>query len=398
MPIWTFLFLSTWDIKINELQISISQAACFLFIFSNIGTLLKPGIIRVISYNALFLLCLLSTTLFVAQSLEQTLAALGFSASIFLYLTAGATLLSLLRSMPAKRAESHLIATVAIYAAIAATELIHDSFRGNFFLPGLAENIPARAFFSDDANWTAILVGFINIYVAATSRSKIARLCLSLTLFICFFTASRVGFILWGFSLLIFLHRKNSSFRALLFFGGCLSVIIITAFGTEILNTLPDDYSYDLTSLERNPRLNDAIYIYEAMLEYGDLAFGSGFGPISKYTGSMSWRESYPVSNQLWLQVFANFGFLGIALFIVASLFFVLASKGLVARSFIIAILFALQFHNFSQKPLFGPVFFLALHFIQCQNKKNSIRRAGDTPFLVPPPQNCTIVSAKPRP
>ena len=72
---------------------------------------------------------------------------------------------------------------------------------------------------------------------------------------------------------------------------------------------------------------------------------GSGFGNILHVTETMSWRENYLISNQLWLQIFVNYGYLGVAVMLVWMAKIVIASPKR-SRSIKILLFIFLQFHN----------------------------------------------------
>jgi len=133
-------------------------------------------------------------------------------------------------------------------------------------------------------------------------------------------------------------------------------IILFSSFILFILansGLLPYTWTEDLGSnIERNPRIFDFLFINQQIMGLQEKFIGSGFGNISHYTESMTWRENYFFSNQLWLQVYVNFGLLGIFLMIFWMIR-VLKSSPKKSRRLKLLLFILLQLHNAFMQPSF---------------------------------------------
>ena len=157
---------------------------------------------------------------------------------------------------------------------------------------------------------------------------------------------------------LILVRHYYSGGLALIFIGfGLLTTGLVVVVGNLALS---ENFYYDLISLERNPRITDAVFIIDGLIRNGNQYFGIGFGNLLPLIEDMSWRDYYPVSNQLWLQLVGNFGWTGLIVAVV------LIGQGLKSVSriefvFWVLLLLSVQLHNSFFMSIFWTVTALGL-------------------------------------
>lgn len=148
-------------------------------------------------------------------------------------------------------------------------------------------------------------------------------------------------------------------------------VAAITLYVSATLELLPRLWVYDLgPNIERNPRIFDFLFINDQIMNPTTKIFGSGFGDILHVTETMTWRENYLVSNQLWLQIFVNYGYLGVAIMLAWAVKVVVTSPRR-TRTIKILLFVLLQFHN----ALFLPAFWVIVALIKVVDHTEKGRR-----------------------
>jgi hypothetical protein len=365
------LIFSTWDLRVGFSGLTIGQLSIFLYLIFSPVALANKGTLRSLIRISLLISLLILSDL-AAGGGARISEAINSIMFLTVQLIAGAIFLANIRTLQKQTVVRSFLFVIAFFSCLSVVDLIARSVweMNLVFLPG--GNLADRSFFSDDANWPAILVAALSGYIVLMVGERRAVLSLMLAAIVVIYAGSRAAQFIWMLSVISFVHQKGASTRALFYLTLACSAIIITFTFSQIFALLPSEYTYDLLDFDRNPRIVDYAFIFQEMQAAGDLAFGAGFGPIDLYTSGMAWRESYPVSNQLWLQILANFGFFGLTIFILLSFSLLYFASSVPVRLAFLALIFSLQFHNFSQKPFFGILFFSGIYATQLSKKRAS--------------------------
>jgi hypothetical protein len=364
------LIFSTWDLRVGPSVLTIGQLSIFLYTLISSFALANSGTLRNIIKISLIIFLLIFSDLAIGGKarLYEAQNSIMFLAA---QLAAGAILLTHIRKLGKQTVVNSFLFVIGFFSVASLADTITRSAFGMslVFVPG--GNLTDRAFFSDDPNWPAMLVATLSGFIVLIERGRRAALSLMFAAAVMIYASSRAAQLIWLFSIFVYFYKSQSTtIRALNLMTSAIFVIGTTFAFSEILEILPSQYVYDILDLNRNPRLNDYIFIFKEMQAAGELTFGAGFGPIDRYTLNMTWRENYPVSNQLWLQVLANFGFFGLTIFILLSVFFLYSASNAPTRLAIFAFMFSLQLHNYSQKSFFGILFFSGIYAVQLSTKR----------------------------
>ncbi len=145
----------------------------------------------------------------------------------------------------------------------------------------------------------------------------------------------------------------------------------------DMLNLVSEDLYYDLVNINKNPRIYDMLFIFDALEERDALLYGIGFGDITPLTTEMSWREFYPVSNQMWLHLVGNFGIIGAGIIFILILNMV-PYKNSFAALYLIFLLLVLQLHN----AIFLPIPYVLIALLFGVEHVVSVRRILESQYI----------------
>jgi len=207
--------------------------------------------------------------------------------------------------------------------------------------------------FSSEPNWLTIhfiticLLFFVGgrINQSRTGLPSAGAILLDLSL-----NGSRAAFLLLIGVAPIILRRWVIMALFIVLLALVLPLIIL---GFDIIAFLPYEMTYDIISLDKNPRINDALHIFPQLEP--NLIFGVGYGDLNTYTESMSWREEYPVVNQMWLQILGMSGISGIIFWLFIIFKLAINLKGFY-RYFVLLFVLLMQLHN----SMFMPIPYIA--------------------------------------
>jgi hypothetical protein len=250
-------------------------------------------------------------------------------------------------------------AVILAYALAGLVELIYFTATNSFIFARFTADggvvYYLGQFFANEPNWVALYLVFLSFFPLLYFRARNAAAAFLLVglgvFFLVLLCQSRVA--LGVFVLLLFAALTRGRYYSLMVaIAGVVCASVVYAFN-GLLSYLPESYVYDILDLEQNPRLFDAAFIIERIHYSGTLWFGIGFGPISEFTSEMSWRETYPVSNQLWLHFLATLGVVGLGIITALAVWGLLRTRGSRSLYYFGLIALALQFHNFFFRPMF---------------------------------------------
>lgn len=199
----------------------------------------------------------------------------------------------------------------------------------SLFVPS-PDNYQLGQILTTEPNWLSIYIGFIMIFSQHLYESRSILPLISATLFQLLMNPSRIAI----FSIFSSMLRGRLSFIFFIVAGALFFVVL--------------EYWFVL----QNPRYFDFVFIDAQITDTRERILGSGFGNIYHLTESMPWRDNYYVSNQLWLQVYINYGYAGLFLMLLY-IFKIIISSPQKTRRIKLLLIFALQFHNSILMPSF---------------------------------------------
>lgn len=237
--------------------------------------------------------------------------------------------------------------TIVIYCLLLMVDLLTQPFE--FSIYAIITNDDLYQYgqlFTTEPNWLTLYFSILCVIFLICSKligvkdrrnTVFAGVAISLDLFL---NNSRAAMML-VFSLIpSVLSRTVIMFSSFVIFMLCTALIFFIG---DLVTLLPENMTYDIVDMSRNPRLNDFLHIYPMLEQYSLL--GIGFGDLSKFTESMSWRETYPVVNQMWLQVFGMSGYIGLFFFLYFIYTATLSYRG-VQRLLVFLLFIIMQVHN----------------------------------------------------
>lgn len=251
--------------------------------------------------------------------------------------------------------------TILVYVFLLGVDLITMPFGISIY--GLimgSETYRFGQLFSSEPNW--LTVHFITLCILFFMSRKIGHVNVLNAGFLAVFSigidlflnSSRAALVLLAGLAPVTLKRHVFIIFSFLGFVFLLFLLAgIFVFKIDFVSMLPYDMTYDIISIEKNPRINDVIHIVPQIA--GQIWLGIGYGDLNTFTESMSWRESYPVVNQMWLQILGMSGAFGI-MFWLGMIFKVsLCLSGFYRYFFLLYFMF-MQLHN----SMFMPISYIA--------------------------------------
>lgn len=210
-------------------------------------------------------------------------------------------------------------------------------------LGGSSESYLLGQILTTEPNWLSNYLVFTTLSALILYRLNSVLPLMAAVVFQLLLNPSRIAI----FALILGLARRK---------GQVLIVLLVSTLAVLLLiysDLMPNSLIYDLGGdVEKNPRIYDFLFIDGQITEFRNKLIGSGFGNIYHVTSSMTWRENYFVSNQLWLHVYVNFGYVGVVAMLIWSIKVIALSprKSLPIK----ALLFiSLQIHNSMLLPSF---------------------------------------------
>lgn len=373
-----------WDVSIKQFGISLKPAHAFFALFilagvlgscNSVSSTLRPVLRGIIFFTALFFL----NVLIVKNGMEEMLPSFIYLGNFLIFVLGAFFLVSRLLAYGDVVASKIVIWVLGVYAVLGFSELALYVASGSFIFSSLApvENgsYLLGQFLADEPNWIStylVLLGFYPLFVKFKEKNiRSASVVLLLMTFLTLLSGSRTGTLI-AFVFFLAFYGSNKKYKFVLFFT--LAVVAAVAVISDIgLDVLPESYTYDILDSDRNPRLFDSEFVLERLEGAGSYWFGDGFGPITKFTDEMTWRETYPVSNQLWLHFFVNFGFFGLVALVFALIYWMAKIRRFFCSYYFFAFVLVLQLHNFFFKPMFGVLFMVGV-IVYYAEKSNSSR------------------------
>lgn len=373
-----------WDVSIKQFGVSLKPAHAFFVLFIIVGFLgsynsvsakLRPVLRGICFCVFLFLL----DVLVAKDGLDEILPSLIFLGNFLVFALGSFFLVTKLIAYGEAVASKLVISVLVGYCALGFMELIVYIGSGSFIFSSLAPiedgTYLLGQFLADEPNWVStylIMLSFYPLFVKFKEKDigKAPAIFVLMT-FATLLSGSRAGTLIVFLFFLAFYGRNK---RYKLYLSALLMFAVVATVITDVgLDILPESYTYDILDSDRNPRLFDSEFILERLDSAGRYWVGDGFGPISKFTNEMTWRETYPVSNQLWLHFFVNFGFFGLLAITTVFVFWLFRIRKLFCFYYFLAFALVLQIHNFFFKPMFGVL--LMVGVIVCYAEKGRISR-----------------------
>ena len=212
----------------------------------------------------------------------------------------------------------------------------------------LFEGIKPSVFFLD-SNWHCNYVFFLYFAIYLFYRKgdvskKVMKEALWGMLIVSVLTLSRICLLVFIVHVFFYYYRLNKFILLSLIIG---AVLVYNSPIPKMI--LPERYTYDLYDSDRNPRLQDSAFLIEGVSLYQRETLGMGLGTlaiINKYNRIRASEDEYSTSiNVLPVQIYYDYGLMGLIFFSTIFLWGVLRTRNEDTRFILISSFIFCSFH-----------------------------------------------------